>query len=112
MHLAGCWGNYYFKCSVHVSDGFPKKNGWGVGGLGELQVFFGFLEFLTLQSFLCQCSSNNYAYYMVKVGCVSMPLWALHRCVSCKLSKVRASQQISGENKPSDYSEFFHASVI
>ena len=27
-----CW-LFLFECSVHVSDGFPKKKfGWGVGG--------------------------------------------------------------------------------
>ena len=34
-------------CSVHVSDGFPKKTsldvGW-VGGVNSIQVYFGFLE--------------------------------------------------------------------
>ena len=31
--------------------GFPKKNGWGVGGWGELYpIFFDFGIFLTLQS--------------------------------------------------------------
>ena len=38
-----------FECSVHVSDGFPKKIGWGVvGGWGELYppfVVVGFFEF-------------------------------------------------------------------
>ena len=25
----------YYDLSVHVSDGFPKKNGWRMGGWGE-----------------------------------------------------------------------------
>ena len=37
-----CW-LLWSECSVHVSDGFPKKKfGWGVGGWGELySIFFG-----------------------------------------------------------------------
>ena len=41
-----CW-LLLFECSVHFSDGFPKKSldGRWVGGLNSIQVFFGFLEF-------------------------------------------------------------------
>ena len=46
-----CW-LLWFECSVHVSDGFPKQKvlmGW-VGVLSSIQVYFGFLDFWTLQS--------------------------------------------------------------
>ena len=45
---------FSFECSVHVSDGFPKKKfGWGVGGWGELYpslfwIFFYFSKPLSL----------------------------------------------------------------
>ena len=41
-----CW-LLGFECSVHVSDGFPKKKfGWEwVGGVSSIRVLFGFLEF-------------------------------------------------------------------
>ena len=39
-----CW-LLLFECSVHVSNGFPKKKVWmGVGGWGELYPSF-FLDF-------------------------------------------------------------------
>ena len=47
-----CW-LLWFECSVHVSDGFPKKEVWmGGGWVGwALSKFFAFFEFvLTLQS--------------------------------------------------------------
>ena len=49
--VKSCW-LLWFECSVHVSDGFPKKTfGWGVGGLVELySIFFDVWNFLTLQS--------------------------------------------------------------
>ena len=46
-----CW-LLWFECSIHVSDGFPKKFGW-VGGWGELRypnMFWIFGICLTLQS--------------------------------------------------------------
>ena len=45
-----CW-LLWFECSVHVSDGFPKKKVW-MGGWGELypSIFLDFWNFLTLQS--------------------------------------------------------------
>ena len=68
----------YYECSVHVSDGFPKKVWMGVGGWGELypSLFWIFRIFLTLQSplvylyrhrhtialaALCICTLTNYA---------------------------------------------------
>ena len=47
-----CW-LLLFECSVHVSDGFPKKKfGWGVDGWGEVYpsffgIFFNFAKPLT-----------------------------------------------------------------
>ena len=56
-------------CSVHVSDGFPKKKfgwGWGGGGVSSIQVFFFFGIFLTLQRPL--------ALHKVNFTIVSFPL--------------------------------------
>ena len=40
---------------TRTTDGFQKKKfGWGVGGVISIQVFFGCLNFLTLQSPLCR----------------------------------------------------------
>ena len=49
LYIAKSWWLLRFECSVHVSDGFPKKKsldggGW-VGGVSSIQVYFGFLEF-------------------------------------------------------------------
>ena len=44
-------GYYDFECSVHVSDGLPKKIGWRVGGfVSSIQIFLDFGICLTLQS--------------------------------------------------------------
>ena len=41
-----CW-LLWFECSVHVSDGFPKKKyGWGwMGGVSSIHFFLNFLNF-------------------------------------------------------------------
>ena len=60
-----------FECSVHVSDGFPKKRsldgGW-VGGWGELYPTLLLLIFLTLQSPYAEV--NMYLLTLVAFKCL------------------------------------------